>query len=58
MPVLDIERPTFMADEDLGIFESSVGRFFDEHATPEDTARWRARCPSSGAALAATIAMR
>jgi hypothetical protein len=47
-----------MADEDLGIFESSVGRFFDEHATPEDTARWRARCPSSGAALAATIAMR
>jgi acyl-CoA dehydrogenase len=42
MPVLDVERPTFMADEDLGIFESSVGRFFDEHATPEDTARWRA----------------
>jgi acyl-CoA dehydrogenase len=41
MPVLDVERPPFLADEELRIFEESVGRFFDEHATPEDTARWR-----------------
>jgi acyl-CoA dehydrogenase len=42
MPVLDVERPEFLAQEDLNIFEDAVGRFFDEHATPEDTARWRA----------------
>jgi acyl-CoA dehydrogenase len=42
MPVLDVERPAFLAEEDLNIFESAVGRFFDENATPEDTARWRA----------------
>jgi acyl-CoA dehydrogenase len=42
MPVLDVERPAFLAEEDLNIFEGAVGRFFDEHATPEDTARWRA----------------
>ena len=41
MPVLDVERPAFLAEEDLNIFESAVGKFFDEHATPEDTARWR-----------------
>ena len=42
MPVLDVERPAFLAEEDLNIFESAVGRFFEEHATPEATARWRA----------------
>jgi acyl-CoA dehydrogenase len=42
MPVLDVERPAFLAEEDLNIFEAAVGRFFEEHATPEDTARWRA----------------
>jgi acyl-CoA dehydrogenase len=42
MPVLDVERPAFLAEEDLNIFEGAVGRFFDEYATPEDTARWRA----------------
>jgi acyl-CoA dehydrogenase len=41
MPVLDVERPAFLAEEDLNIFESAVARFFEEHATPEDTARWR-----------------
>lgn len=41
MPVLDVERPSFLAEEDLNIFESAVGKFFDEHARPEDTARWR-----------------
>jgi acyl-CoA dehydrogenase len=42
MPVLDVERPAFMAEEDLNIFRDAVGKFFDEHATPEDNARWRA----------------
>ena len=41
MTVLDVARPAFLADEDLVIFKESVGRFFDEHATPADTARWR-----------------
>ncbi len=41
MTVLDVARPSFLADEDLVIFKDSVGRFFDEHATPADTARWR-----------------
>jgi acyl-CoA dehydrogenase len=39
--VLNVERPAFMADEDLVIFEDSVGRFFEEHAPPEAAARWR-----------------
>ncbi len=42
MPVLDVERPAFLAEEDLNIFESAVGKFFEDNATPEDTARWRA----------------
>jgi acyl-CoA dehydrogenase len=42
MPVLDVERPACMAEEDLNIFRDAVGRFFDEHATQEDNARWRA----------------
>ena len=41
MPVLDVARPAFMAEEDLNIFESAVGRFFDEHSPPETLARWR-----------------
>jgi acyl-CoA dehydrogenase len=42
MTVLDVERPAFLAEEDLNIFEAAVGRFFDEHASPDATARWRA----------------
>lgn len=41
MPVLDVERPSVLAEEDLNIFSDAVGRFFDEHATAADTARWR-----------------
>ena len=41
MPVLNVERPAFMAEEELNIFEDAVGRFFEEHAPPEATARWR-----------------
>ena len=42
MPVLDVARPDFLAEEDLNIFADAVGKFFDEHATAEDNARWRA----------------
>ena len=41
MPVLNVERPAFLAEEELNIFEDAVGRFFEEHAPPETTARWR-----------------
>ena len=41
MPAHDFPQPAFMADEELRIFSDSVGRFFDEHAPPERTARWR-----------------
>ena len=41
MPVLNVERPAFMAEEDLNIFGDAAGRFFEEHAPPEATARWR-----------------
>ncbi|HEY1928946.1 MAG TPA: acyl-CoA dehydrogenase family protein [Caulobacteraceae bacterium] len=40
-PVLDVERPDFLAEEDLNIFAAAVDRFFDEHAPPETVARWR-----------------
>jgi len=41
VPVLNVERPAFMAEEELNIFEDAAGRFFEEHASPEATARWR-----------------
>ncbi len=41
MGVLQVERPAFMAEEDMVIFEDAVGRFFDEHATESTVARWR-----------------
>jgi len=41
MPVLNVERPDFMAEEDILIFESAVGKFFDEHAPESRTAKWR-----------------
>ena len=42
MSVLNVERPSFMQDEDIAIFESSVGKFFEDHAPPSRTAKWRA----------------
>jgi len=41
MTVLNIDRPDFMKDEDIVIFEDSVGKFFDEHAPASRTAKWR-----------------
>src|SRR5271167_4280226 len=42
MSGLNLPEPAFMADSDLRLFFDSVGRFFDDHAPPERTARWRA----------------
>jgi acyl-CoA dehydrogenase len=41
MTVLDVEKPAFMADEELAVFDTMVGRFIDQHARPEDVERWR-----------------
>jgi acyl-CoA dehydrogenase len=41
MGVLQVERPAFMAEEDLVIFEDAVGKFFDEHAPESRVAKWR-----------------
>lgn len=41
MSVLNVPAPAFMEDEELRLFSDSVGRFFDEHAPPERSARWR-----------------
>jgi len=34
-------NPAFWDDEDFSIFTRSVERFFDDHATTDDLARWR-----------------
>ncbi len=41
MPVLNIDRPDFLREEELVIFERSVGKFLDDHAPPERAAKWR-----------------
>jgi len=41
MGILSVEKPDFMAIEELNIFEAAVGRFFDQHASPTDVQRWR-----------------
>ncbi|PIB94326.1 acyl-CoA dehydrogenase family protein [Caulobacter sp. FWC2] len=41
MSVLNIEKPAFMAEEDIAIFEDAVGKFFDEHAPESTVAQWR-----------------
>jgi acyl-CoA dehydrogenase len=41
MNILEVPPPAFMADEEMRIFSDSVGKFFDEHAPPERTAKWR-----------------
>jgi acyl-CoA dehydrogenase len=41
MTALDVARPPFMDSDELRIFEGSVDRFLDEHASPRETARWR-----------------
>ncbi|PZR34427.1 acyl-CoA dehydrogenase family protein [Caulobacter segnis] len=41
MSVLNVEKPAFMAEEDIAIFEDAVGKFFDEHAPEETVSKWR-----------------
>ena len=41
MSVLAVEKPAFMAEEDIAIFEDAVGKFFDEHAPESVVATWR-----------------
>jgi acyl-CoA dehydrogenase len=41
MSVLNVERPDFMAEEDIRMFEATVGKFFEQNAPPEKVAKWR-----------------
>ena len=41
MPVLNVEKPAFMADEEIVMFEDSLSRWADEHAPEPEVARWR-----------------
>jgi acyl-CoA dehydrogenase len=41
MSVLGVERPAFLADEEMRMFEDSVGRFFEQNAPEERVAKWR-----------------
>ena len=41
MSVLNVERPDFMAEEDIRMFEDSVSKFFEQNAPPERVAKWR-----------------
>ncbi len=41
MSVLSVERPDFMAEEDIRMFEDSVIKFFDQHAPTERVEKWR-----------------
>jgi acyl-CoA dehydrogenase len=41
MSVLNVERPDFMAEEDIRMFEATVIKFFDQHAPAERTEKWR-----------------
>ncbi len=43
MSVLNVERPDFMQDEEIRMFEDSVGKFFQQHAPPERVEKWRAQ---------------
>ena len=43
MSVLNVERPDYMQDEEIRIFEDAVAKFFDQHAPPEKVDKWRAQ---------------
>ena len=43
MSVLNVERPDFMQDEEIRMFEDSVGKFFQQHAPAERVEKWRAQ---------------
>ena len=41
MPVMAFDRPEYMREEEIVLFEDSVGKFFDSHAPEERVAKWR-----------------
>ncbi len=41
MSVLSVDRPDFMKDEEIAIFEDSIGKFFDDRAPEKRVAKWR-----------------
>src|SRR5271167_2149279 len=41
MSVLNLERPDFLKEEDIVLFENSVAKFFEAHATEGRVAKWR-----------------
>lgn len=41
MSVLNVERPDFMAEEDIRMFEDACARFFQQSAPPERVEKWR-----------------
>jgi acyl-CoA dehydrogenase len=43
LSVLNVERPDFMQDEEIRMFEDSVARFFEQNAPPERVDKWRAQ---------------
>ena len=42
LSVLNVDRPDFLQDEEIRMFEDSVARFFEQNAKPADVDRWRA----------------
>ncbi|WP_221793971.1 acyl-CoA dehydrogenase family protein [Aquisediminimonas sediminicola] len=41
MAVLNVPTPDYMSDDEFTIFGDSVGRFLDEHASPDRLTEWR-----------------
>jgi acyl-CoA dehydrogenase len=41
MPAIDIERPDYLASEDIRIFEQSVAKFLDDRVPESRAAKWR-----------------
>lgn len=41
MSAINLEKPAFLADEELTLFETTVRRFINDQATPADVERWR-----------------
>jgi acyl-CoA dehydrogenase len=42
MSAIDLPRPDFLRDEEIRMFEDSVGKFFAQHAPEARVAKWRA----------------
>ncbi|MDO9589342.1 MAG: acyl-CoA dehydrogenase, partial [Brevundimonas sp.] len=42
MNVLNVPEPDFMQEEEIVLFSDSVGKWIDEHASPEAVQSWLA----------------